>query len=324
MVQSDDERNLSARFNNLAAIKKKQAAEYQAKEKAERDKNNILLRWRAIRNGAVMEDENTQAELELYASVDDISQLGLDENGHICLLSSLQKGEPDMSQSQEHTTVDPAAQQRKEALAAALSVSHKEDSVHESVESEEESADEEPEAPDEKPEAPDEEPEAPDEEFVVAENVKVLRVEDLGVNEARVYIATRYNPDTHEGAYGLYVEQGYGETRQAFLQGERLHNTTAKNMAFRAVTVALTPYSRIGQPIRKVTIYIDRDLGWHLMKNSWSLVTEAFNLDAEAYCQVFKSCAGRDVTIRFAPAESPSNGQAQANDMVEKLIQTPV
>ena len=310
MTKNEDERNLSTRFSDLAAIKKKQAAEYQAKEKEERDKNNILLRWRAIRNGAVMEDENTQAELELYASVDDISQLGLDENGHICLLSSLQSTEPKVSESKSDTGEDQAAQQRREALAAALSASHKEDAVPETAMSEEESADEQPESPEE-------------EDISVADGVKVLRVEDLGVNEARVYIAARYNPDTQEGAYGLYVEQGYGETRQAFLQAERLYNTTAKSMAFRAATAALTPYSRIGQPIRRVTIYIDRDLGWHLMKNSWSLVTEAFTLDAEAYCQVFKSCAGRDVAIRFAPAESSSIGQKQANEMVEKLIHTP-
>lgn len=65
--ENNTENSLAAKFSNLAAIKKQQAAEYQAKEKAERDRNNILLRWKAIRDGTVLEDESTQAELELYA-----------------------------------------------------------------------------------------------------------------------------------------------------------------------------------------------------------------------------------------------------------------
>lgn len=78
--------SLSERFDELARQKKIQAAEYRAKEKAERDKNNILLRWSAIRNGTQLDDELTDKELEIYASVDgDLSLLGLDEEGHICL-----------------------------------------------------------------------------------------------------------------------------------------------------------------------------------------------------------------------------------------------
>lgn len=314
-MEENANKNLSEKFSDLAAIKKQQAAEYQAKEKAERDKNNILMRWRAIRNGSVMEDDSTQAELELYASVDDISQLALDENGHICLLSSLQQSEKDEdistdSSADNDAIAEAAAQRRKDALTAALSVSNQDGAKPET------DAD----AKNEGDSLPDSDGE---DDIPVADGARVLRVENLGVNEARVFIATRYNPDTQEAAYGLCVEQGYGETRQAFLQGERAYNTTAKSMAFRAATAALTPYGRLGQPVRRVTIYMDRDLGWVLMQNSWSLVTEAYTLDAEAYCQAFKACAGRDVNIRFAPAESSADGQKQANEMVEKLIHTP-
>ena len=92
--------SLSERFDELARQKKIQAAEYRAKEKAERDKNNILLRWSAIRNGTQLDDELTDKELEIYASVDgDLSLLGLDEEGHICLLSSLKKPEAETGES---------------------------------------------------------------------------------------------------------------------------------------------------------------------------------------------------------------------------------
>lgn len=349
--ENNTENSLAAKFSNLAAIKKQQAAEYQAKEKAERDRNNILLRWKAIRDGTVLEDESTQAELELYASVSDLSLLALDDEGHICLLSSLQKEEQEKqaqpasqesSQSDENTTLSEeeqqqAAMQRRQALAAALAASRKSEggeattdantasapmSEKEPVSTEEEQREEVPipSIPVPNPLSPNEEPE---DNTPINEDAKVLRIENIGINEARVYISAKSNPDTNECAYGLYVEQGYGESRQVFIQGERLYNISPKNMAFRAATVALTPYSRLGQPIRQVYLFIDHDLGWDLMKNSWNLVTEAYSLDAETYCQTFKACAGRDVTIRIAPAEASGVGQMKANDICESLIHTP-
>lgn len=348
---------IAKKFNDLAAIKKQQAAEFQAREKAERDKSNILLRWKAIRNGTVLADESTQAELELYASVDDISLLSLDENGHICLLSSLQKNdqqagkdnptntqeEPPKSAEetqQEEEVQETEAQKRRAALAAAIKASQATGATHEEVAAPETNGSEpeqvetavpdsdlgqEPESetaePQEQPEP--EEAEEPEDNTPINEDAKVMRVENIGINEARVYIAAKSNADTNESAYGIYVEQGYGESRQVFVQGERMFNTSAKTMAFRAVTAALTPYSRLGQPIRQVYVFMDRELGWVLMQNSWNTVTEAYSLDAETYCQVFKACAGRDVTIRFAPAKAHSLGQKEANNICETLIHTP-
>lgn len=345
---SNDNLSIGAKFNNLAAIKKQQAAEYQAKEKAERDRNNILLRWKAIRNGTVLSDESTQAELELYASVSDISLLGLDDEGHICLLSSLQKDQqeekpqeqpkPELSEKppeqsgQDNAVFETAAQQRRAALAAAMKAAQQttepagEDAAAEAADDAQTPHTEEEVSGDNGSsvqlpafqEESDEEDATP-----VNEDAMVLRVENIGVNEARIYIVAKSNPDTNESAYGLYVEQGYGENRQVFVQGERVFNSSAKNMAFRAAMVALTPYSRLGQPIRQVYVFMERELGWILMKNSWNLVTEAYSLDAETYCQTFKACAGRDVTIRFAPAEAHSIGQKKANDICDTLIHIP-
>lgn len=346
--QTNKDTSISAKFNNLAAVKKQQAAEFQAREKAERDKNNILLRWKAIRNGTVLADESTQAELELYASVSDISLLGLDDEGHICLLSSLQKDgqekkaeeppkpeEPEKQpeqQAEEKAVYETAAQQRRAALAAAMKAAQQDAEQHNGTapSSISEDAAEKPATDEEAPDDVETPMQMPaDQEDVVEdttpvnEAAKVLRIENIGVNEARIYIVAKSNPDTNESAYGVYVEQGYGEFRRVFVQGERLYNTSAKNLAFRAAMVALTPYSRLGQPIRQVYIFIDRELGWILMQNSWNLVTEAYSMDAETYCQTFKACAGRDVTIRIAPAEAHSVGQKKANDICDTLIHTP-
>ena len=108
--------SLSERFDELARQKKIQAAEYRAKEKAERDKNNILLRWSAIRNGTQLDDELTDKELEIYASVDgDLSLLGLDEEGHICLLSSLKKPEAETGESgQVFADIQPTGETQSE------------------------------------------------------------------------------------------------------------------------------------------------------------------------------------------------------------------
>ena len=76
-------------------------------------------------------------------------------------------------------------------------------------------------------------------------------------------------------------------------------------------------------PIHDVVIFVNRDDGWVLMQNSWNTVTEAYTLDAENYCQTFKSCAGRGVSVRMAPAESHSRGQQIARELVEAIIQTP-
>lgn len=339
MYEDNREKKLSERFSDLAAIKKQQAAEFQAKEKAERDKNNLLLRWKAIRNGTVMEDDSTQAELELFASVDDISQLGLDENGHICLLSSLPQNAEEAQMHQQmyneapqksisEESAEMAAQQRREALTAALAVSRKE--AFDKGEPEQPLTEEVRELSGLMQSKVEEtniqqpvEVETEDNNVPVNVDARVLRVENLAVNESRVYIATQYNSVSQESSYGLYVEQGYGETRQAFVQGERLFNMSVKNMAFRAAMTALTPYARIGQPIRQVCIFMDRELGWELAKNSWQLTTEAFSLDAEAYCQIFKSCVSRNVVVRFAPAEANSVGQKTANEIAKQLIHTP-
>ena len=94
-------------------------------------------------------------------------------------------------------------------------------------------------------------------------------------------------------------------------------------MLFRAAASILSPYTRIGQPIHDVVIFVNRDDGWVLLQNSWNTVTEAYTLDAENYCQTFKSCAGRGVSVRMAPAESHSRGQRIARELVEAIIQTP-
>lgn len=331
--------SLSERFDELARQKKIQAAEYRAKEKAERDKNNILLRWSAIRNGTQLDDELTDKELEIYASVDgDLSLLGLDEEGHICLLSSLKKPEAETGESgqvfadiqptgetqsekglSEESTdamLDAAAKQRKAALAAALATAKKESSegVSTPVAITTTSVD------DTGTANMDNEI---DDGVPVNEDIKVIRVENIGVSEARVYLCVAENPDSQECAYGFYVEQGYGETRQSYTQCEKMYGIRRNRMLFRAAASILSPYTRIGQPIHDVVIFVNRDDGWVLMQNSWNTVTEAYTLDAENYCQTFKSCAGRGVSVRMAPAESHSRGQRIARELVEAIIQTP-
>lgn len=331
--------SLSERFDELARQKKIQAAEYRAKEKAERDKNNILLRWSAIRNGTQLDDELTDKELEIYASVDgDLSLLGLDEEGHICLLSSLKKPEAETGESGQvfadiqptgetqsekglsgestDAMLDAAAKQRKAALAAALATAKKESSegVSTPVATTTTSVD------DTGTANMDNEI---DDGVPVNEDIKVIRVEDIGVNEARVYLCVAENPDSQECAYGFYVEQGYGETRQSYTQCEKMYGIGRNRMLFRAAASILSPYTRIGQSIHDVVIFVNRDDGWVLMQNSWNTVTEAYTLDAENYCQTFKSCAGRGVSVRMAPAESHSRGQRIARELVEAIIQTP-
>lgn len=331
--------SLSERFDELARQKKIQAAEYRAKEKAERDKNNILLRWSAIRNGTQLDDELTDKELEIYASVDgDLSLLGLDEEGHICLLSSLKKPEAETGESGQvfadiqptgetqsekglsgestDAMLDAAAKQRKAALAAALTTAKKE--LGEDVSTPGATA----------TTSVDDTgtvnmPDGNDEGVPVNEDVKVIRVENIGVSEARVYLCVAENPDSQECAYGFYVEQGYGETRQSYTQCEKIYGIGRNRMLFRAAASILSPYTRIGQPIHDVVIFVNRDDGWVLMQNSWNTVTEAYTLDAENYCQTFKSCAGRGVSVRMAPAESHSRGQRIARELVEAIIQTP-
>lgn len=334
--------SLSERFDELARQKKIQAAEYRAKEKAERDKNNILLRWSAIRNGTQLDDELTDKELEIYASVDgDLSLLGLDEEGHICLLSSLKKPEAETGESGQvfadiqptgetqsekglsgestDAMLDAAAKQRKAALAAALATAKKESREDDSV-SEADSVVTTTSVDSTKTAAVTSEI---DDSVPVNENVKVLRVENIGVSEARVYLCVAENPDSQECAYGFYVEQGYGETRQSYTQCEKMYGIGRNRMLFRAAASILSPYTRIGQPIHDVVIFVNRDDGWVLMQNSWNTVTEAYTLDAENYCQTFKSCAGRGVSVRMAPAESHSRGQRIARELVEAIIQTP-
>lgn len=331
--------SLSERFDELARQKKIQAAEYRAKEKAERDKNNILLRWSAIRNGTQLDDELTDKELEIYASVDgDLSLLGLDEEGHICLLSSLKKSEAETGESGQvfadiqptgetqsekglsgestDAMLDAAAKQRKAALAAALATAKNESSegVSTPVATTTTSVD------DTGTANMDNEI---DDGVPVNEDVKVIRVENIGVSEARVYLCVAENPDSQECAYGFYVEQGYGETRQSYTQCEKMYGIGRNRMLFRAAASILSPYIRIGQPIHDVVIFVNRDDGWVLMQNSWNTVTEAYTLDAENYCQTFKSCAGRGVSVRMAPAESHSRGQRIARELVEAIIQTP-
>lgn len=264
--------------------------------------------------------------------------LGLDEEGHICLLSSLKKPEAETGESGQvfadiqptgetqsekglsgestDAMLDAAAKQRKAALAAALATAKKE--LGEDVSTPGATA----------TTSVDDTgtvnmPDGNDEGVPVNEDVKVIRVENIGVSEARVYLCVAENPDSQECAYGFYVEQGYGETRQSYTQCEKMYGIGRNRMLFRAAASILSPYTRIGQPIHDVVIFVNRDDGWVLLQNSWNTVTEAYTLDAENYCQTFKSCAGRGVSVRMAPAESHSRGQRIARELVEAIIQTP-
>lgn len=344
--ENKEPKSISERFQNLAAEKTAAGEEIDKKvkaEEAEKLKKNVLVRWNSFINGTIEDDDYTDKELELFETVDDESLLTLDDEGHLCLLSEVQAKTAEdklkdavatIPENDSSADTNDALKQAAASRRIALRNSHAELNRiigEEGVDfGDEEQFPGESLFPPPTKEPTDENaedsalPEAPIEENVpVDESMKVLRLEDIGFDEARIYISTAENTLTGEQSYGAYLEQGYGQNRIVFTCGERGYGLSKSTMAYRAAALLLNRFTMRGQPIVDVTIFMEHDLGWELRQNSWALVTDAYNADADLYSQTFRSCSGNNVKVRIAPAEGHGPGQEMAKHIAEQIDKTP-
>lgn len=303
----DNQQNVSIgeKFRQLDARKKEAARQYKEKQKAEQMSNNVFARFNAIRNGT-LDDTATEEELELFASVDDPSQLTLDENGRLCLLSGEKKEAPAYEPHKETET--SAANRELDALLDARKAAR-------------EGGGDTGGTPSAKGYLGDEA--VPDEAPVRDGDAQILRIEDLAFNEARIYISFAENEKTREQACGICTQQGSGETRTVKAQGERLFGKSKKAMAYRAAILALGVFTQPGQAIKDITIFMPKELGWELAQNSWNLTTQAYDLDADLYSQIFKMCAAQGIKIHMAPDEDHGHFQGIARKLAEALVRNP-
>lgn len=297
--------SISEKFRRLDEQKKEAARRYKEEQKAEQMNNNVFARFNAIRNGT-LDDAATEEELELFASVDDPNLLTLDENGHLCLASTVKKDTTVYSQHKETET--SAANRELNALldarkAASASGEQPGGELLESKAAEDAQDREEP--------------------PVQEGDAQILRVEDLAFNEARIYISFAENEKTREHACGICIQQGSGETRKVTVQGERIYGKSQTVMAYRAGILALGIFTQPGQAIKDITIFMPKDLGWELAQNSWNLVTQAYDLDADLYSQTFKMCVAQGVKIHMAPGEDHGHFQGIARKLAEALVRNP-
>lgn len=157
----------------------------------------------------------------------------------------------------------------------------------------------------------------------VDESVRVLRVEDIDFDEARIYLAVCHDTVMNESAYGALVEQSYGENRYSFVCGERSKNTDIKTAAYRAAIALLRRYSIMGQVVTNVTIFAPHEIGWMLTQNSWKVLTDSQNEDAALYSQTFRACTSSNIKIRIATTEALAPGQMIANEVAATLLAVP-
>ena len=148
----------------------------------------------------------------------------------------------------------------------------------------------------------------------------ILRIEDLDITKARVYLALAHNDINDECAYAYVIDQGYGSYRTLSMGGERMQNRNEQTMAFRAMSSVLTKYAFLVQPVNEITVFMENELGWMIEQNSYELSTAAFEEEAENYVKNFLRCRNRGIHIRLAPGLGTSTYANMAKETALKLL----
>lgn len=285
-------------------------------EKEKAMKQNALVRLNALRHGEMLDDDLTPTPEEiLLAETADITQLTVDESGHLRLISSIQDIPEDLREDMsEDDSADELIQsdagnalrrsrvvlEEKEKPQSEMAVS---DAVLE--------------------ELPEEM--KVDKSIPIAEDAKILRLETTEINEARIFIAVEKNPLSHESGYAYYVERGRGESKSNIVVAQSSRESRFE-MIFYAISGALQQIMQPGNyPVQKATIYMERLVGNKICQNSGNSIADPHSNAVAVYRSALSEC--RDVygiKICIAPAEARCAAQELVKRVAKSLVEAPI
>lgn len=151
-------------------------------------------------------------------------------------------------------------------------------------------------------------------------SARVLRVEDLDMTKARVYIAMDGNETSEECAYAYVLDQGFGNFRSLNIGGERIRGRNRQQMAFRAMSAVLNRYAYAVQPVKEVTVFIENEAGWVIEQNSYDSKTMSYDEDAENYTKTFLRCHNRGIRVILAPGLGRSSYANLARETAKAIL----
>lgn len=285
-------------------------------EKEKALKQNALVRLNALRHGELLDDDSTPTPEEiLLAETADISQLTVDENGRLRLISSSFDIPDDLKQdmSDKEVPVTPVESDAGNALRrsrmtfeegkASLFKTGIDDVLSEEISKEMDV----------------------DESVPIAEDAKILRLETTEINEARIFIAIQKNPLSHESGYAYCVERGRGESKNNIVVAQSSRESYFE-MLFYAVSGALQQIMQPGNyPVQKATIYMEKPIGDKICRNSGDSIADPHSNAVAVYRNTLSEC--RDsygISVRVAPAEARCAAQELVKRIAKSLVEAPI
>lgn len=337
----NDIESLESRLSRISQQKEKAArirSQEITAEKEERMKSNALVRWNALRNGKVLESDNfTTEEILLAESVQDISQLTIDENGHLCLADSKSwqsdtaslKEEMEKGEAEIMSGAGAALRRSHESLQniGDLSGEDVDDTNVDAVQSMDSSESHDSDASEDGQTSPVEqdETEEVESEPQVLQDAKVMRFETLEMEEARIFFAVAKNPASKDVAYAYCLERGKGDAKENLLISQS-NKTSRLDMVFYGIANALEQLMQPRLiPIKSAIIYADVQVGNEICKNSGNVIANPQSSAVVAYRDTLQRCQYNcGITIKIAPAEAHCVGQDLVRRIAKTLVEAPV
>lgn len=314
-------RDLNAYFSDIDKRKIELASEEAEKKKAEDEERRKNGNKKGLFNFSSEVDaseikEFSEAELELIADKKNAKNLTVDSEGRIVRIddvlnvgdagpaadkkSSKKKKTNNKKDDSEIISIDDneeqetdapkidEAERRKEALRNALSQEIDEDEEL---------------------------------DMLPVEDIDVLMVETMSYSEAKLYIATAYNAETNESAYGYYLEQGSGRDKRFIVGGEKYLDVLEEPLGYLAAAQGISLYASNAGEIKDVTILSNRDISWNLYHNSWQVEDgNSYPEEAGVYSQYFVMCSNQGVEIHITFEEVDDYGYQFAKNIAEALV----
>lgn len=284
-------------------------------EKEKAMKQNALVRLNALRHGEMLDDDLSPTPEEiLLAETADISQLTVDENGHLRLIAFSQDVPEDLREDMaEDDSVDESIKSdagnalRRSRTMLQEKEAQSERAVNTAIFEE---------LPEEM---------KVDESVPIAENAKILWLETTEINEARIFIAVEKNSLSHESGYAYCVERGRGELKSNIVVAQSSQESRFE-MMFYAISGALQQIMQPGNyPVQKATIYIERLVGDKICRNSGNSIADPHSNAVAVYRNTLNEC--RDtygMKICIAPAEARCATQELVKRIAKSLVEAPI